>query len=79
MAKQSKKLTKNSVTHKVSSADLAASPMYVDLERKQLLAHMASRIAMCVMQDPNPSTNSPEAIAEVSVDIAEAILQKIGL
>ena len=48
-------------------------------ERKQLLAHMASRIVVGVMEDPSPATNSPEAFAEVAVDVAEAILQKVGL
>ena len=79
MAKQTKKSSKNSVPHKLSSANTAADPTYVDLERKQLLAHVASRIVPSVMQDPGPSVTSPEAIAEVAVDIAEAILQKVGL
>ena len=50
-----------------------------EYERKQLLAHMASRIVVGVMEDPSPATNSPEAFAEVAVDVAEAILQKVGL
>ena len=50
-----------------------------EYERKQLLAHMASRIVVTVMQDPSPKTDSPEALAEVAVDIAEAILQRVGL
>jgi len=70
MAKQTKKSTTNSKP--VPVVDLAH-------ERKQLLANMASRIVASVMQDPSPSTTSPEAFAEVAVDIAEAILQKVGL
>lgn len=78
MTKQTKKSTKNSVTHKASSADVV-NPTYVDLERKQVLAHMASRIAVGIMQDPGPGVSSPESIAEVAVDVAEAILGVIEM
>ena len=74
MSKPTKKPTNNSLAQKpsVSVVDLAH-------DRKQLLAHMASRIVPTVMQDPGPTVTSPDAIAEVCVDIAEAILQKVGL
>lgn len=64
---------------KSDKSDDSRSSTPREYERKQLLAHMASRIVVTVMQDPSPSTDSPEAFAEVSVDIAEAILQKVGL
>ena len=48
-------------------------------KRKRLLARVAGNIAAGIMQAPSESTETPEAIAEVSVDIGEAILQKIGL
>jgi hypothetical protein len=71
------KPTKNSKANKNSAVPVSV----VDLahERKQLLAQMAVQIAPSVMEDPGPGVDSPEAIAQVCVDIAEAILQKAGL
>lgn len=78
MAKQLKKSSKNSVA---SAAPISVDDATerVERERKQLLANMASRIVGTVMADPSPKTDSPEALAEVAVDIAEAILQRVGL
>lgn len=77
---------KNKSDDSKSNSEVAEDPALVTVEgdqtayeRKQLLAHMASRIVAVIMQDPSPSTNSPEAFAEVAVDVAEAILQKVGL
>ena len=74
---------KNKPDKSDDSRESAASPeggsTPREYERKQLLAHLASRIVGTVMQDPSPATASPEAFAEVAVDIAEAILQKVGL
>lgn len=78
MAKQTNKSTKNSVAHK-SVVDVELEKNRLERERKQLLAQMATRIVTTVMEDPSPSTTTPEAFAEVAVDIAEAILQKVGL
>jgi len=47
--------------------------------RKHLLASVAAHIAASVVVAPSKKATSPEAIAEISVDIAEAILQKAGL
>jgi hypothetical protein len=47
--------------------------------RKQLLASMASHLAASVLLEPSEKATSPEAIAEISVSVAEAILQRIGL
>ena len=44
--------------------------------RQQLLATVAGNVASGVVSSP---TGSAEAIAEISVDIAEAILAKIGI
>lgn len=48
-------------------------------KRARLLARVAGNIASGIMQAPSESTATPDAIAEVAVDIGEAILQKIGL
>jgi len=75
MAKQTKKSLNSSPASKpspVSVVDLAH-------ERKVLLAQMAIQLVPSVMEDPGPSVTSPEAFAEVCVDLAEAILQKVGL
>lgn len=50
-----------------------------DTSRKRLIARMAGNIACGVVSNPSESTASAEAIAEVSVSIAEEILKKIGL
>ncbi len=47
--------------------------------RQQLLARVAGDIASGVVSAPTPPPESAAAIAEFSVDIAEAILAKIGL
>lgn len=49
------------------------------LKRKRLLARVSGDIAAGIMQSPSPSADTPEAVAEISVDMAEAILEKIGL
>lgn len=47
--------------------------------RKHLLASVAAHIAASVVSAPSKKATSPEAIAEISVDIAEAILRRAGL
>jgi hypothetical protein len=47
--------------------------------RKQLLASMAAHLAASVLLEPSEKATSPEAIAEISVSVAEAILQRVGL
>lgn len=49
------------------------------LTRKRLLARMAGNIAAGIVAAPSDATSSPEAVADIAVDIGEAILQKIGL
>ena len=47
--------------------------------RKRLLARMAGNVAAGIVSSPSESTETAEAIAAISVDIAEEILKKIGL
>lgn len=47
--------------------------------RKRLLARVAGNVAAGIVMSPSPSATKAEAIADISLDIAEAILQKIGL
>lgn len=47
--------------------------------RKRLLARMAGNIAAGVITSPSKSVKTAEGVAEISVDVAEAILKKIGL
>jgi hypothetical protein len=47
--------------------------------RKQLLAGMAAHLAASILLEPSEKATSPDAIAEISVDLAEAILQRAGL
>jgi len=48
-------------------------------ERKRLLARVAAHVAASVVLAPSKKVTSPEAIAEISVDVAEAILRRVGL
>jgi hypothetical protein len=48
-------------------------------KRKFLLARLAGKVASSVVQTPSPSLGTADAVAEFSVSIAEAILQKTGL
>jgi hypothetical protein len=47
--------------------------------RKRLLARVAGNIAAGIISDPSEATVSAEGIAGIAVDVAEAILKKIGL
>jgi hypothetical protein len=47
--------------------------------RQHLLALVASNVASGVVVAPSESAETAEGIAEISVDIADAILKKIGL
>jgi len=47
--------------------------------RKQLLAGVAAHLAASVLLEPSENATSPDAIAEISVNIAEAILKRVGL
>lgn len=47
--------------------------------RKRLLARVAGNVASGVVSSPSEAAGSAADIAEISVDIAEAILTKIGL
>lgn len=47
--------------------------------RKQLLAGMAAHLAASVLLEPSENATSPDAIAEISVNVAEAILKRVGL
>jgi hypothetical protein len=47
--------------------------------RKYLLAKVAAHVAGSVMAAPSQDATSAAAVAEISVDVAEAILQRVGL
>jgi hypothetical protein len=47
--------------------------------RKRLLARMAGNVAAGLLSAPSEATASAEAIAAIAVDIAEAILKKVGV
>jgi hypothetical protein len=51
----------------------------VGAARLELLARVAGSVAAGVVGAPTPSTTSASEVAEISVDVAEAILQKVGL
>jgi hypothetical protein len=91
-SKQSKKLTKGNAAPKTSRAEsspVANEEMSAQDEldaarrsatkRARLLARVAGHVAAGVIQGSSPSTSSAEGVAEISVDIAEHILQKVGI
>lgn len=47
--------------------------------RKQLLASMAAHHAASLLLEGSEKTSSSDAIAEIAVDVAEAILKRVGL
>ena len=56
----------------------AATTSTID-KRKELLARVAGAIAAGLVTAPSPSISTPTTMATVSVDIAEAILNKAGI
>jgi len=50
-----------------------------EAKRKRLLARVAGHVAAGLLVSPSPKVSSSEKVATVAVDIAEAILAKIGL
>ena len=51
----------------------------LEVERKHMLVQIATPLAASILRDPGEKATSAEAIAEISVDIAEHILERIGL
>lgn len=47
--------------------------------RKELLARVAGSIAAGLVTSPSPAIASPKGMATAAVDIAEEILQRIGI
>lgn len=48
-------------------------------KRARLLARIAGNVAAGFVSTPSPALDSVDKIADASVDVAEAILQRIGL
>jgi hypothetical protein len=63
------------------SEDAAAAPMGHEdvVARKHLLARVAGHVAVGLLVSPSPKVDNSEKIATVAVDVAEAILRKVGL
>jgi hypothetical protein len=62
------------------TSDAASSAETVPSEdRQRLLAQVAGSIAAGIVVVPSKSTTTAAAIAEVAVDIADAILKRVGL
>lgn len=62
----------NGAAHEISEDRVAR-------KRQRLLARVAGDVAAGVVTAPSKSATSAKAVAEISVDIAEAILQRIGI
>ena len=58
---------------------MAKKTAKIDKARQELLAHVAGSIAAGVIASPSESSATAEAIATISIDIAEEILKKAGL
>lgn len=73
--------SKKAVSKKTSSA-ASEGPSHADEERiarQYLLARVAGDVASGVLVSPSPTATTPDRIAEISVDIAEEILKRVGL
>lgn len=80
MAKKTTKTKKSAAKLKASDLDFMRSPRKDQLDpRKKLLARIAGNVAAGIVQAPSEATSSASAIAEMSADIAEQILLKVGL
>lgn len=80
MAKKTTKTKKSAAKSKASDLDFMRGPRKDQLDpRKKLLARIAGNVAAAVVQSPSETTSSASAIAEMSVDVAEQILLKVGL
>ena len=76
---QEDQMTKNKNDKNVKKPDEITIRAVIVDPRKHLLASVAAHIAATVVASPSKKATSSEAIAEISVDIAEAILRKAGL
>jgi hypothetical protein len=56
----------------------AATTTTID-SRKELLARVAGTVAAGLVTSPTPSIASPVGMATAAVDIAEAILKRVGI
>lgn len=61
------------------SAQTALDAARLEVERKHMLVQIATPLAASILRDPGEKATSAAAIAEISVDIAEQILERIGL
>jgi len=60
-------------------ASVRAATSSASDRRKELLAQVAGSIAASLVAAPTPDIASPSGIATAAVDIAEAILKKVGI
>lgn len=80
------KLSRSAVAESLDDQN-AREAAKIETKRKRLLARVAAHIASGIMTAPSSSATSklpegvglPDFIAEASVDIAEAILKRVGL
>jgi hypothetical protein len=76
------RMTKSETTNHAKIAEdvtAAGLPGERDIIDRRLLASMAAHVAASVVSAPSKRATSPEAIAEIAVDIAEAILRRVHL
>ena len=59
-------------------AQAALDAARLEIERKHMLVQIATPLAASILRDPGEKATTAAAIAEISVDIAEQILQRIG-
>jgi multidrug efflux pump subunit AcrA (membrane-fusion protein) len=61
-----------------AEAQAALDAARLETERKRMLVPLAGQIAASIMISPSEKATSAKAIAEISVDVAEEILERIG-
>lgn len=58
---------------------LEPDPLIAPVKRMKLVATVAGSVAASIVTAPSKKANTAEAIAEIAVDIAEAIVKRAGL
>lgn len=71
-------MTKKSDNEDMKNTNDVTGPE-MDTKRKRLLARVAGHVAGGILVSPSPKVSSSETIAQVAVDVAEAILRRAGL
>lgn len=72
-------MTQDTHESEVPNNDGSKPEVAAKIERTVLLAHVAGSVASGLVAAPSEASLTAGSIAEISVDIADEILKKVGL